>query len=68
MYPSDMSLTRHNVSTQQTLPANELAVQQLNSNNDFPECYQSDHRYICKDNCCWKSGCKALTATWLRKN
>ena len=65
MYQSNLSLTPHNVKKR---PAEELAVQQLNCSNIYPECYQSDYRYVCKDNCCWKKDCKKLTATWLRKN
>jgi hypothetical protein len=45
-----------------------IPVKELNTDKKPPVCYQTDERYFCKKNCNWKSGCKALTAAWLRRN
>ena len=48
--------------------ARELSAGQPHSSKKPPVCYQTDERYFCQKNCSWKSGCKALTAEWLRRN
>lgn len=67
MYRTDISFAHNKVSELYTLPSNELDVQQLKSSNIQPQCFQTDERYFCKGDCCWKGDCKALTATWLRR-
>ena len=46
----------------------ESPLAHLSSSKKPPVCYQTDERYFCQKNCSWKSGCKALTAEWLRRN
>lgn len=68
MYRTDMPLAQHNANTVHALVTNIIEVKELDTSNSLPACYQTDERYFCEGNCCWKSSCKALTATWLRRN
>lgn len=50
-----------NIVREQTL------VRSIQAAQGHPECFQTDLRYLCKDqNCEWKRECKKLIAEWLR--